>query len=175
MKETAFIQQNKKKWARFEKLSGSNSNDPDEVAELFTEITEDLSYAKTFYPRRSVRVYLNQLAQGVFTSLYKQRRQPLGSFTKFWTETVPLEMYRARYNLLTAFLFFLLAALIGAVSQEYDHGFLRVIVGDGYVETTLDNIANGNPMGVYGDSPSGGMFWQITINNIRVAFITFVD
>jgi len=173
LKETTFIQQNKKKWARFEKLSGSNSNDPDEVAELFTEITEDLSYAKTFYPRRSVRVYLNQLAQGVFTSLYKQRRQPLGSFTKFWTETVPLEMYRARYNLLTAFLFVLLAALIGAVSQEYDNGFLRVIVGDGYVETTLNNIANGNPMGVYGDSPSGGMFWEITINNIRVAFIVF--
>ncbi|MBK9190781.1 MAG: stage II sporulation protein M [Crocinitomicaceae bacterium] len=140
---------------------------------FFTEITEDLSYAKTFYPRRSVRVYLNQLAQGVFTSLYKQRRQPLGSFTKFWTETVPLEMYRARFNLLTAFLFVLLAALIGAVSQEYDNNFLRVIVGDGYVETTLDNIANGNPMGVYGDSPSGGMFWQITINNIRVAFIVF--
>ncbi|MBK8927738.1 MAG: hypothetical protein IPM74_18010 [Crocinitomicaceae bacterium] len=82
MKETDFIQQNKKKWARFEKLSANGNNDPDEVAELFTEITEDLSYAKTFYPRRSVRVYLNQLAQGVFTSLYKQHKQPIGSFFK---------------------------------------------------------------------------------------------
>ena len=60
MKETSFIKQNKKKWARFEKLSGKKNNDPDEVSELFTEITEDLSYARTFYPRRSVRVYLNQ-------------------------------------------------------------------------------------------------------------------
>ena len=55
MKETDFIKQNKKKWARFEKLSSNKSNDPDEVSELFTEITEDLSYARTFYPRRSVR------------------------------------------------------------------------------------------------------------------------
>jgi uncharacterized membrane protein SpoIIM required for sporulation len=173
VKETTFIQQNKKKWARFEKLSASGSNDPDEVAELFTEITEDLSYAKTFYPRRSVRVYLNQLAQGVFTSLYKQRKQPLGSFVKFWTESVPLEMYRARYSLLTAFLFVLAAALIGLVSQEYDAGFLRIIVGDGYVDSTLQRIADGDPMGVYGNSESGSMFWEITVNNIRVAFIIF--
>lgn len=173
VKETSFIQQNKKKWARFEKLSGNKNNDPDEVSELFTEITEDLSYARTFYPRRSVRVYLNQLAQGVFTSLYKQRKQPIGSFAKFWTETVPLEMYRARYLLLTSFLFFLLAAGIGILSQENDDGFVRVILGDDYVESTEDRIAAGNPMGIYGTMDQGSMFWQITVNNIRVAFIVF--
>ncbi len=67
MKETTFIEQNKRKWAKFEKLSNNKNSDPDEVSQLFTELTEDLAYAKTFYPRRSVRVYLNQLAQGVFT------------------------------------------------------------------------------------------------------------
>lgn len=174
MKETDFIKQNKKKWARFEKLSVNKNNDPDEVSELFTEITEDLSYARTFYPRRSVRVYLNQLSQRVFTSLYKQRKQPIGSFVKFWTETVPLEMYRARFNLLTAFLFFLLAAVIGAISTEYDQDFVRVILGDGYVEMTESNIEEGKPMGVYGDSPGGSMFFEITFNNIRVAFYAFV-
>ncbi|MBK9591788.1 MAG: stage II sporulation protein M [Crocinitomicaceae bacterium] len=173
MKETAFIQQNKKKWARFEKLSGNKNNDPDEVSELFTEITEDLSYARTFYPRRSVRVYLNQLAQGVFTSLYKQRKQPIGNFAKYWTETVPLEMYRARYILLTSFLFFLLAAGIGILSQHFDADFVRVILGDDYVESTERRIAAGNPMGVYGTMDEGSMFWQITVNNIRVAFMVF--
>jgi uncharacterized membrane protein SpoIIM required for sporulation len=173
VKETAFIQQNKKKWARFEKLSGNKNNDPDEVSELFTEITEDLSYARTFYPRRSVRVYLNQLAQGVFTSLYKQRKQPIGNFAKYWTETVPLEMYRARYILLTSFLFFLLAAGIGILSQHFDADFVRVILGDEYVESTERRIAAGNPMGVYGTMEEGSMFWQITVNNIRVAFMVF--
>jgi uncharacterized membrane protein SpoIIM required for sporulation len=173
LKETSFIQQNKKKWARFEKLSGNKNNDPDEVSELFTEITEDLSYARTFYPRRSVRVYLNQLAQGVFTTLYKQKKQPLGSFTNFWTQTVPLEMYRARYLLLTSFLFFILAAGIGMLSQQYDENFVRVILGDSYVESTEQRIQDGDPMGVYGVSEQGSMFWQITINNIRVAFIVF--
>ncbi|MEX1000752.1 MAG: stage II sporulation protein M [Crocinitomicaceae bacterium] len=173
MKETSFIKQNKKKWARFEKLSGQKNNDPDEVAELFTEITEDLSYARTFYPRRSVKVYLNQLAQGVFTSLYKQRKQPLGNIWKFWQETVPLEMYRARYNLLASFLFFVLAAVIGAVSQQYDHDFVRLILGDGYVSSTEQRIANGNPMGIYGESSETSMFFRITLNNIKVSFYAF--
>ena len=174
MKETDFIKQNKKKWARFEKLSVNKNNDPDEVSRLFTEITEDLSYARTFYPRRSVRVYLNQLSQRVFTSLYKQRKQPIGSFVKFWKETVPLEMYRARYNLLVAFLFFLLAAVVGAISTEYDENFVRLILGDYYVDMTEANIEAGKPMDVYGDSPEGSMFFQITFNNIRVAFFAFV-
>lgn len=173
MKETDFIKQNKKKWARFEKLSANKNNDPDEVSELFTEITEDLSYARTFYPRRTVRVYLNQLSQGVFTSLYKQRKQPVGSFLKFWTETVPLEMYRARYNLLVATSFFLLAVLIGAVSQHYDPEFAKIVLGDFYVEQTEERIANGDPMGIYGESPSGSMFFTITVNNIKVAFMAF--
>ncbi len=173
MKETAFIKQNKKKWARFEKLYGQGNSDPDEVSELFTEITEDLSYAKTFYSRRSVRVYLNQLAQGVFTSLYKQRKQPLGNFAKFWTITLPLELYRARWTMLTVFLFFCLTAFIGAISQHYDPDFVRMILGDGNVEMTEQNIRDGNPMGVYGDSGSGAMFWHITVNNIRVAFLIF--
>jgi uncharacterized membrane protein SpoIIM required for sporulation len=173
MKETSFINQNKKKWARFEKLSGRKNNDPDEVAKLFTEITEDLSYSRTFYPRRSVRVYLNQLAQGVFTSLYKQRKQPLGNIFKFWTESVPLEMYRARFNLLTAFLFFALAIVIGAISQHYNPDFVNLILGDYYVEETKERIRNKNPMGVYGEMKQSGMFLMITLNNIRVAFFAF--
>ena len=92
MKETDFITQNKKKWARFEKLASNKNNDPDEVSELFTEITEDLSYARTFYPRRSVRVYLNQLSQGVFTSLYRQRKQPLGNLYKFVLQPISYKM-----------------------------------------------------------------------------------
>lgn len=173
MKETSFINQNKKKWARFEKLSGQKNNDPDEVAQLFTEITEDLSYARTFYPRRSVRVYLNQLAQGVFTSLYKQRKQPLGSFVNFWKVSLPLELYRARVNLLMSFLFFGLAILVGAVSQHYDQNFVDLILGEGYVTATEERIARGNPMGVYGESPQASMFLRITMNNIMVAFFTF--
>ncbi|MBK9592370.1 MAG: stage II sporulation protein M [Crocinitomicaceae bacterium] len=50
---------------------------------------------------------------------------------------------------------------------------MRVILGDDYVESTERRIAAGNPMGVYGTMDEGSMFWQITVNNIRVAFMVF--
>ncbi|MFD1551459.1 hypothetical protein DNU06_13345 [Putridiphycobacter roseus] len=174
MKETTFVQQNKEKWKHFESLSKSKNNDPDEISELFTEITEDLSYARTFYPRRSVRIYLNQLAQGVFTSLYKQKKQPIRGFFTFWNQTVPLSLYRARKNLWMAFLFFTAAILLGAISQHFDSSFAEIVLGKSYLEATEDRIAAGNPMGIYGESEAVTMFLQITINNIQVAILAFV-
>lgn len=174
MKETDFVRQNKEKWAKFESLSKQKSNDPDEISELFTEITEDLSYARTFYPRRSVRVYLNHLAQGVFMSLYKQKKQPITGIVKFWTEDVPLAVYRARKSLLMALIFFSAAIILGAVSQHYDESFANIILGDYYVEATEERIENGDPLGIYGESSEVSMAFGITINNISVAFYAFV-
>ena len=173
MKETTFINQNKDKWKRFENLSKSKNNDPDEISTLFTEITEDLSYSRTFYPKRSVRIYLNQLAQGVFTTLYKQKKQPIKGFFKFWRLTVPLALYRSRSNLLMGFIFFMAAGILGAVSQYFDPSFAEIILGNSYLEATEQRIAEGNPMGIYGESEEVSMFLQITINNIQVSFLAF--
>ena len=71
MRETSFIKQNKEKWAAFEQDLKKNNVDPDKMSELFVQITDDLSYSRTFYPNRSVRVYLNNIAQQIFYSIYK--------------------------------------------------------------------------------------------------------
>lgn len=174
MKETDFIDKNKKKWHEFEKLSKGKSKDPDKLSELFIELTEDLSYAKTFYPKRSVRVYLNYLAQQIFISFNKTRKSFLSTFILFWKQNLPLEMYRSRKQLLISFLFFAVAVLIGAVSSYIDPEFLRIVVGDYYVDMTIENINNGDPMAVYKQQGEGTMFLDITINNIRVAVIAFI-
>ena len=173
MKETSFIRQNKEKWQRFEDLNKMGSKNPDEVSKLFVEITEDLSYARTFYPKRSVRVYLNHIAQRVFTSLYKVRTNPFKKFIQFWTTDLPLEMYRARKNVLFAFLFFAIAMGIGIMSTEADLNFARVILSDSYVEMTEGYIEMGDPMRVYKTMPPFEMFAMIFLNNIRVAFMCF--
>ena len=64
MKETSFIEQNKVKWKRFQDLAATKQGDPEELADLYSDITDDLSYAQTFYNRRTVRVYLNQGKKG---------------------------------------------------------------------------------------------------------------
>jgi uncharacterized membrane protein SpoIIM required for sporulation len=173
MKETSFIQQNKEKWERFEKLYESKTNDPEELSNLYMEMTDDLSYAQTFYKRRTVRVYLNQLAQKVFTGVHKQRGESVKKLFTVWKVSLPLEIYRARKNLLFALIAFLIYAVIGAITTHFDPDFPRVVMGDGYVDMTIENIKNGVPLDVYKDESQLGMFIQITTNNMKVSFLTF--
>jgi uncharacterized membrane protein SpoIIM required for sporulation len=52
--------------------------------------------------------------------------------------------------------------------------FFENFFGSGYYETTVSNIENGNPMGIYASEKESDMFFMITINNIRVGFNYFV-
>lgn len=175
MREKDFVEQNKEKWQRFESLvSGEVQSDPDEINQLYAQITNDLSFARTYYNKRSIRVYLNQLAQSVFIKLYKYRKGRAGSLIKFWINDLPLALYRSRRELNVSLIVFLLSMGIGIFSGIHDPDFARVILGDGYVEMTEDNIAKGQPMAVYGESREVDMFFQITWNNIQVAFLTYV-
>lgn len=174
MKETSFINQNKKKWAKFERMSKQAKNDPDEMSRLFVEITDDLAYARTHYSKRSVRVYLNSLAQQIFHSIYKKRREPLSRLIRFWTTDLPLEMYRSRKALLAAFLTLTIGMIIGIVSTIDDPDFLGAVIGYDYVDLTESNIKNGKPMDIYGSGTEIDSFIGIAMNNIKVALITFV-
>jgi uncharacterized membrane protein SpoIIM required for sporulation len=68
----------------------------------------------------------------------------------------------------------MVSAVIGAVSTQYDDTFVRLILGDGYVNMTLENIKNGNPTQVYSGENELQMFFQITWNNVMVSFRVFV-
>ena len=63
MREAAFVRKNKENWVRFEKVkSTSDRIAPDELADLFVRVTDDLAYARTYYPGSSTELYLNRLA-----------------------------------------------------------------------------------------------------------------
>lgn len=173
MKETDFIEQHKRKWNRFEQAFESQSNDPEELSELYMDITDDLSYAQTFYPKRTVKVYLNQLAQRVYTGVHKQKGESLRKFLSVWRVSLPLEIYRARKSLVFALVMFLIYAAIGALTTYIDPDFPRIVMGDFYVDMTLQNIQDGNPLKVYESDSQMDMFMMITTNNLKVAFLTF--
>jgi len=174
MRENVFIEQNKEKWQDFEQLLKEKERNPDKISESFVEITDDLSYARTFYPNRSVRLYLNGIAQQIFRDVYKNKRVKWQKLLDFWTTDLPVTMYMIRKDLLIAFLIFFGALLIGIFSTVQDPDFVRVILGNQYVDMTEENIANGDPMAVYKSSDEITMFFQITFNNLRVAFMSFV-
>ncbi|MEZ5172188.1 MAG: stage II sporulation protein M, partial [Bacteroidia bacterium] len=66
MKETRFIEQKKDSWQELESLLSEKNANPDRLSELFVQVTDDLSYARTYYGNRVVRVFLNQLTQRLF-------------------------------------------------------------------------------------------------------------
>ena len=174
MRETQFIKQNKEKWQEFEQVLDGRYKDPEKLNDLFIQITDDLSYSRTFYPNRSVRVYLNSLAQRIFFQIYKSKKSHGRRLLSFWTDELPQLVHESRRAFRLAFLIFLLAVLIGGLSSAMDPEFPSVILGDNYVDMTLENIESGDPMAVYKQKGEFGMSVGITINNLFVAFLTFV-
>ena len=110
----------------------------------------------------------------VHLEIYKNKKEDKNRFLAFWKEELPRVMYEARKPLLYAFLIFIVAGTVGAISTIYDDTFVRLILGDAYVNMTLENIKQGNPTAVYSTSDELSMFFFITWNNIFVSFRVFV-
>jgi uncharacterized membrane protein SpoIIM required for sporulation len=172
MREALFVKQNSEKWKRYEQMRTENS---DELAERFIDITNDLAYANTFYPKSKTTAYLNGLAAVLHQSIYKNKKEDSNRFITFWKTELPVLFYTYRKQLGYSFLFFLLSASIGALSAKYDDSFVRLILGDGYVNMTNENIAKGDPFGVYKRQGELEMFLMIAANNTYVSLLMFVS
>lgn len=175
MREVTFLKRNADKWKKFEALlSGGKDKDPDILADLFIQLTDDLSYAKTFYPGSKTLSYLNSLTAKVHQSIYKNKKEDKKGILKFWTSELPLLFYKHRKMLLISLIIFIISILIGIVSTANDDHFVRIILGDSYVNMTEENIEKGDPMAVYKKMNEVDMFFGITFNNIVVSFYAFV-
>jgi uncharacterized membrane protein SpoIIM required for sporulation len=172
MREPLFVKQNAEKWKAFEHQPTTN---PDELANRFIQITDDLAYAKTFYPQSNTTAYLNGLAARLHQSIYKNKSEKRSRFVEFWVAELPLLFKQYQRQLLYSFCFFMVFTLIGALSAKYDDNFVRLILGDGYVDMTNENIAKGDPFGVYKSEGSFAMFFSIAANNIYVSLVMFVS
>lgn len=174
MREAKFIRKNREKWLSFEQVIAQNeSAQPDELANVFIELTNDLAYARTFFPDGKTVPYLNGLSARVHQSLYKNKKEQRHRLISFWKTELPLLMTEVHPQMLYAFLFFVSFAIIGALSAHYDDTFVRLILGDEYVNMTINNIQRGDPMGVYKDDDKMGMFLFIALNNVNVSFLAF--
>ncbi|RHL05807.1 MULTISPECIES: stage II sporulation protein M [Bacteroides] len=174
MKEVTFIRRNIDKWKEAEKVVEQATNlSPDRLADVYTDLTADLAFAQTHFPTSRISIYLNNLASALHNKIYQNKREKWTRIITFWTQEIPQIMYDARRELLVSFIIFTVSVLIGAVSAAGDLDFVRLILGNGYVDMTLDNIANGEPMAVYNGSSEVPMFLGITLNNIMVSFYCF--
>lgn len=175
MREVAFIKQNKEKWLDFEQaIFGKSIKNPDEMASLYIHLVNDLSYAQTYYPKSKTVVYLNYLASQIYQKIYKTKREEKNRFVYFYKTEVPLLVYQYKRYLLYAFVLFFACVGIGVISAKYDDNFVRLILGDYYVNMTLDNIKDGNPVAVYKSGSNWGSFIGITLNNLFVGLKCYI-
>lgn len=174
MREAAFVRQNKDKWVKYESLLQNNRDlPPEELSDIYVELSDDLSYSRSYYPKSNTTRYLNELVSSAHQKIYSSKKESGNRLVNFFLKEFPAQFHKHQKQLLLSFLIFAGFSLIGAYSSSTDAAFVRSIMGDAYVNMTLENIANNDPMAVYKKASETDMFLGITINNIRVSLMAF--
>ena len=175
MREARFIKKNVDKWNQYQH---EESKDPDEMADRFVTLLDDLSYAKTFYPQSKVTRWINGIAAGIYQSIYQNRKHKYSRVIMFWKYELPLLFRRYHKIFLFTLILFVLFVTIGVVSSttdpNYAENYFNHKVQSGYYDQTISRIQKGDPFGVYKDSNPFSMFVHIAYNNIKVAFYSVV-
>ncbi|HMR88320.1 MAG TPA: stage II sporulation protein M [Saprospiraceae bacterium] len=175
MREVAFIKRNKDKWLAFEQaITGQSKMNPDDLAGLYIQLVNDLSFAQTYYPKSKTVIYLNHLAATAFRQIYKTKREESNVFVRFFKIDVPTTIREHKKFLIYAFVLFFISVAIGVISAVYDDSFVRLILGDDYVEMTMTNIQSGDAVAVYKSGSNWGSFIGITMNNLTVGLKCFI-
>lgn len=175
MREVYFIKQNKEKWLGIEQvILGKSKKNPDELSSLYINLINDLSFAQTYYPKSKTTVYLNHLSSQIFQKIYKTKRVEDNRLKYFFSTEVPLLVYENRRYLMYAFIMFFIFTGIGLLSSIYDPDFVKIILGEEYVNMTIENIKKGNAVGVYQSGSTWGSTIGIIFNNIMVGARMFI-
>ena len=157
-----------------ELIKTREGRDPDKLAQAYIGLLNDLSYSQTYYPKSKTTDYLNSLVAQIYRKIYKTKRVERNRLFTFFGDEVPQLVYTYRREVIFAFALFLFFVFIGAVSAAYDDRFVRLILGDNYVNQTLENIKNGDPMAVYKSAGGADTFMGISYNNLWVTVKAYV-
>lgn len=166
MREAMFIKKNAEKWNEYQQTPTDN---PDETAERFITLVDDLSYAKTFYPQSKVTRWINGIAASIYQNIYSNKKEKYTRVFSFWRFELPLLFKKYHKILLFTFLITALFTAIGVWGSMREDSFMRGALSSEYVDMTNENIEKGDPFGVYKSDNKFYMFIRIAINNIFVA------
>lgn len=171
MREARFIKKNVDKWNQYQH---EETQDPDEMADRFITLLDDLSYAKTFYPQSKVTRWINGIAAGIYQSIYQNKKNKYSRIIMFWKYELPLLFRKYHKTFLFTLLLFVSFVSIGVISSttdpNYAANYFNHRVQPGYYDETIARIQKGDPFGVYKDDNPFSMFVHIAYNNISVAF-----
>ncbi|HMK26195.1 MAG TPA: stage II sporulation protein M [Chitinophagaceae bacterium] len=145
------------------------------MAADFTQLLDDLAYAKTFYPSGKVTNFINTQASKIYLDIYKNRKEESNRLVTFWKYDLPLTIRKHHKVVLFSFCVFSIFFAIGFFTSHTDDSIARSVLGDRYVDMTQRNIDNGNPFGVYEYGNPVLSWLGIMINNMKAAISDFVS
>lgn len=172
MREALFIKKNRERWLKNQQMQ---ADDADEMAKDFTQLVDDLAYAKTFYPSGKVTRFINSEASKIYLDIYKNRKEESNRLVTFWKYDLPLTIRKHHSTVLFSFIVFMIFFGIGFFISRHDESVARNFFGDAYVDYTQDNINKGNPFGIYENGNPVLSWLQLMIHNIRFSLLTFVS
>ncbi|MBQ3634827.1 MAG: stage II sporulation protein M [Bacteroidales bacterium] len=170
MKESTFIRQNKEKWNKYAELARDIKHadgGTDEVVAAYREILRDLSFARSHCKNSRVVPYLNGLATAFHSRIYETHFS-FRSVWKLFIHDAPAVVWINRKWLLASLVTFLAFTLFGVILAVIDRQYIIDMLGQGYVNQTLENIRNGVPTDIYNSHNTKTMFLGITFNNLWV-------
>ena len=175
MRESAFVRLNRQKWQSYQEW-GQNMGmlNPEEMAKIYLDVSADLAFAQTHFAESPVTDYLERIARHFHQHVYGQRPNRWGEVVRTLKYDIPMAFYYSRRDLLVSLAVFLIAMVVGVLSQQMDPDFARSVLGDRYVDMTIQNVANGDPMAIYKDKDTVTMFWRIFLNNASIDARTFI-
>ena len=169
MREPVLIKQNIARWREYQRRLDNPSNEaPDTLAQMYTELTSDLAFARTHFPDAVITQMLNAMTLKLHNEIYSGRQEKWSRLWTFWTQEVPQAVYDNRKAMLAALVTFVLFLGVGIISLFNDADFAKLILGEDYVEMTIENIRNGVPTDVYSSGSEAESFLGIMLNNLRV-------
>jgi uncharacterized membrane protein SpoIIM required for sporulation len=172
MREALFIKKNKDRWVKNQHMP---PEDPDDMAKEFTQLVDDLAYAKTFYPSGKVTRYINAEASKTYLTIYKNRKEESNRLVTFWKYDLPLTIRKHHGVVLFTFILFIIFFAIGYFTSSRDEEMVRRMFGDRYVDETLRNIEKGNPFDIYEHGNPFSVWLYIMVHNIRIMLLGYTS
>jgi uncharacterized membrane protein SpoIIM required for sporulation len=142
---------------------------------MYNKLLNDLSFVKTYYPKSKLVTYLDYLSSNIHLRVYKKKKYDFFRLITFFIVEVPLLSFRYRKFIYFTFALFFVLLAIGVLSAIKDPNYVRMVLGSHYVNETINNIENGNPVSIYKSGSDWGSFIGIAINNLRVGAMMYIS
>ncbi|MCX7679029.1 MAG: stage II sporulation protein M [Spirochaetes bacterium] len=108
--EILYVEKNKERWKRLEKLlrkKKKDFSDVQEFGELYLVVSNDLSYCQTHFPNSDITYYLNHLVRQCHAVFFGRENTRSSKFFHFFMSEFPLLLYELRFFICAAIIIFI--------------------------------------------------------------------